>query len=293
MSWAQAEERFATKFQGYESRPPQRSLATTIEQALEEGAHLAAQAPCGTGKSYAAQVTAIDYAKYTGRPVVLATATKALQDQYIRDAEDLQELYEPFRFAVVKGRSNYVCLAKLDELTPQDLEVDREALWTELKETGASGDFDQLTVAITPYDKGKLSTSSEECPGAGDCPFGTVCLAERAKARAQESHVVIANHALLVTDAILKGVAGPDSPVGTALLPDYSAVIVDEAHELEEYTTGTLGSKLTERSLTRLANDIADFMEESAYVAAAVRPVAALFGALEDQMPAGENGRPA
>jgi len=121
MSWAQAEERFATKFQGYESRPPQRSLATTIEQALEEGAHLAAQAPCGTGKSYAAQVTAIDYAKYTGRPVVLATATKALQDQYIRDAEDLQELYEPFRFAVVKGRSNYVCLAKLDELTKPTL----------------------------------------------------------------------------------------------------------------------------------------------------------------------------
>lgn len=292
MSWVDAETSFGSKFEGYEPRLSQRALATAIELALDEDVHLLAQAPTGTGKSYAAQVPAIDFAFRHRQPVVLSTATKALQDQYVGDCEALQKLYKPFRFAVVKGRSNYVCLAKLDELSDNDLDVDRQELYAALKDPAHFGDFDQLPLQLTPFDRSKLSTSSEECPGKSDCPFGSVCLSERAKTRAADAQLIITNHALLVTDATLKGIAGRGEGVGTALLPDYGAVVVDEAHELEEYTTGTLGSKLTERSLTKIANDVADFLEDSAYINQAVEPIARLFGALEAQMPAGENGRP-
>jgi ATP-dependent DNA helicase DinG len=284
MTWTEAESRFAEKFEGYEPRLSQQQLATTIERALEAGSHLAAQAPCGTGKSYAGQVPAVDYAFATGQPVVLATATKALQDQYIRDAEALQQLYKPFRFATLKGRGNYLCLSKLDE--SPDLECDEEALRTELKDVATTGDFDLLTTPITSFDKSKLSTSSDECPGKKECVFGDVCFAEKAKRRAADAQVVVVNHALLVTDAQLKYVAAETGAegLGTAILPNYGAVIVDEAHELEEYATSTLGKEITQRSLEKLANEVTNFLENDV-LSAAKGPIAALYSALSQQFP--------
>jgi ATP-dependent DNA helicase DinG len=285
MTWTEAEANFAEKFVGYEPRLPQRALANTIEGALSAGVHLAAQAPCGTGKSYAGQVPAIDYALATGLPVILSTATKALQDQYIRDAEALQELYRPFRFATLKGRSNYLCLDKLDGIDG-DLEGDEAALRAELKDVEATGDFDLLTTPITPFDKSKLSTSSEECPGKKECVFGDVCFAEKAKRRAADAQVVVVNHALLVTDAQLKYIATDTGAegLGTAILPNYSAVVVDEGHELEEYATSTLGKEISQKSLERLANEVSNFLETDVLTSAR-NTIARLYNALGAQFP--------
>lgn len=286
MTWSEAEANFAEKFVGYEPRLSQRALANTIEGALSAGVHLAAQAPCGTGKSYAGQVPAIDYALATGMPVILSTATKALQDQYIRDAEALQELYRPFRFATLKGRGNYLCLSKLDE--SPDLECDEEALRTELKDAATTGDFDLLVTPITPFDKSKLSTSSEECPGKKECVFGEVCFAEQAKRRAADAQVVVVNHALLVTDAQLKYIAADTGAegLGTAILPNYSAVVVDEGHELEEYATSTLGKEISQRSIEKLTKEVSNFLERADMIRETARPIKALYEALGRQFPA-------
>lgn len=290
MTWTEAEESFAAKYEGYEVRLSQRALATTIESALHDGEHAICQAPTGVGKSFAGMIPAIDYALETGRPVVLSTATRALQDQYVRDAAALQLLYDkPFKAVTLKGRANYVCMAKVDEVDPTYLDADLKVLWNELGQPETTGDFDTLVTPVSSIDKLKLSTSSDECPGKKDCPFGQTCFAEKAKAKAREAQLIITNHALLVVDSTLKSMADErDQGVAVAVLPDYAAVVIDEGHELEEYATNALGSEFTEKSLKRLAREVANFLGEREWQARADRPIEALFMALSGQMPAKE-----
>jgi ATP-dependent DNA helicase DinG len=287
MTWAEAEEQFKVKFPAYEPRIPQRNLALAVEDALLNADDLIAQAPCGVGKSFVAMIPAIDYSKKVGKPVVLSTATRALQDQYVRDAEALSEMLdEPFVATTLKGRANYVCRAKLDEFDSSYAETDIKALWDELNNTASTGDFDTLATPVAVNDKYKLATSSDECPGKRECPFGKVCFAEQAKERARNAQLIITNHALLVVDSTLKSMAEDRSEgVGIAVLPDYAAVVVDEGHEFEDYATNALGSEFTEKSLKRLARDAAAFLGERDWQVKADRPTEALFMALSGQMP--------
>jgi ATP-dependent DNA helicase DinG len=278
MSWDEAELKFAEAFTGYESRPGQRALGLAAEKALSSGAHLIAQAPCGTGKSFVAQVSGVDHAFAEKAPVILATATKSLQDQYIRDCEALTKIYVDFKFALLKGRSNYVCVAKLEEnpATEIDLELVRAAI----REPEASGDLDRLGLALSSRDRGLLSTTSDECPGKKECPFGDVCLTERAKNKASEAQLVITNHSLLVLDAELKNMSE-----GSGLLPEYSGVIVDEAHELSEYATNILGGEITERSIANLAADVASFVDDDVLRLKTIASLDKFFAALASKLP--------
>lgn len=270
MTWSEAEARFATTLPGYESRTEQRRLAETIEKALANGDHLLAQAGTGTGKSLAGMVPSIEHALATGKSVIVSTATKALQTQYIgKDVPFLLEhLGKSFTAAVLKGRSNYACLQKISELQPESFPGQAEII-AELN-GHETGDLDDLTTRFDPRNRPKITTSSDECPGKRDCPFGSVCFAEQAKAKAMESQLVVVNHALLATDLLIR--AKSDGKV--SLLPDFDAVMIDEAHELEEFVTGALGAEFTERSLSGAAAEALNFLGQDGR-----GPVNALTGA--------------
>ena len=275
--WMDAEAAFAEKFPGFEPRLPQRALALTIESSLTSGVHLAAQAACGVGKSYGGLVPLIDWAIANGRPGLVSTATKALQDQYAnKDLPALQALYRNFSFAVVKGRGSYVCAAKLNELQPADLRsVSLADLRVHLATEDATGDIGQLDFQLDSFDQAKIVTSSDECPGKKDCPFGAVCFAERAKAKAEHADIIVTNHAMLATDALMRG--GSD---GKWLLPDYGRLMVDEGHELEDYVTSALSADITSGGLTKLATDVAAFLEDRKHLVRAQSPIRDLFEAL-------------
>jgi ATP-dependent DNA helicase DinG len=255
MTWEVAEANFAQRFDRYEPRLPQRALATRIEGALAEGSHLLAQAACGVGKSYAGLVPAIDHAKATGLPVIAATATKALQDQYIGDCEALQNLYTDFRFTVLKGRSNYLCHHAISGMDETKTGLKAEALLAMGNDPEVLGDIDRLPITLTPTQKRATTSTPNECLGRKNCPFGEVCFSEGAKQRARDSHVVIVNHALLMIDAVLAG-------MGITLLPQPSAVLVDEAHELPGYATNALSAEFSELSLIVYAREAANLLTD-------------------------------
>lgn len=277
MTWTEAEAKFAANFDRYEPRLPQRELATHIEDALNAGAHLFAQAPCGVGKSYAGAVPAIDLSKKTGMPVALAPGTKALQDQYIRDMETLKSIYTDFEYVVAKGRSNYLCRAKMKDLDEalHGLRVDELTQAAEAE--GINGDMDRLGFSFTPAQRRALTMTTEECPGKKQCPFGEVCYAERVKAKAKVANVVIVNHALLAIDAVLKA-------QGIEMLPLFGAIVLDEAQEFEGYATNALSSSVTEGSFTSLISEVANFLGDRSIVGSSNLAVSALFNRLREVM---------
>jgi ATP-dependent DNA helicase DinG len=233
---------------GGEARPGQVQMALAVAAAIEEGRHLVVQAGTGTGKSVGYLVPAL----LSGRKVVVATATKALQDQLA--AKDLpflqQHLGAPFEFAVVKGRSNYFCRQRGREvaggaggqLDLDDVDVDalgagfsaqvmRLLQWGAESETGDRSDLD---FEPSPKAWAQVSVNAMECPGAVRCPSGDACFAEFARERAEQADVVVANTHLY----------GTHLASGGHVLPDHDVVIFDEAHELEDVASSSLGLEL-------------------------------------------------
>ncbi|CAN5831845.1 ATP-dependent helicase DinG [soil metagenome] len=227
-----------------EERPGQQEMASSVAQCLAEGGHLVVQAGTGTGKSLAYLVPAI----LSNRKVVVVTATKALQDQLAR--KDLPFLAEAagiaFDHTVLKGRSNYLCRQRLDEVTGSaqsqlDLEgitaVNREqitrlAAWAERTDSGDIADLDWSPADTTWR---SLSVSSDECPGATRCPRGGDCFAENARRRAMDAEVTVVNMHPYSIDVATDG----------AILPQHEVVIFDEAHLLEDVISDTVGIQIT------------------------------------------------
>jgi ATP-dependent DNA helicase DinG len=263
MSWATAKEKFAEALPGFQVRDNQDRLAVTIETSFERGQHLFAQAGCGTGKSFAGLIPAIAHSHETHLPVILATATKALQDQYAgKDLPFLQGVLGDFKFAVLKGRSNYVCQAKVDELEVPSFKAEVKRV---IDAEGFDGEIESVTLELTPQEKAGLSTTSDECPGKSECPFGDVCFSERAKTAAKSANIVVVNHAVLAADMAVKlaqrSIGVPDDKV-TGLLPEFGGVVVDEAHEMAEFVTNALGGEITSGSYGRLATQIANLLTD-------------------------------
>ena len=229
---------------GGEARPGQAAMAEAVAAAVSAQRHLVVQAGTGTGKSLAYLVPVV----LSGRRAVVATATKALQDQLA--GKDLPFLTEhldvPFEAAVLKGRSNYACRQRLhehttggdaqltldDELLPSTrAEVLRLARWAE---TTATGDQAELDWAPTWAAWQAVSVTSEECPGAVRCPFGDTCFAETARNRAADADVVVVNTHLY----------GMHLASGGGLLPEHDIVVFDEAHQLEDVVSDTAGAEV-------------------------------------------------
>jgi ATP-dependent DNA helicase DinG len=253
-TFAEAEARLAKVLPGYESRQPQQVLAGAIEDALDECKHVLAEAGCGTGKSLGALIPAI----LSGKRVVYSTATKALQEQVAgKDLPFLKDhLGVDFSFALLKGRSNYFCLAKAVDADPRYVPVDAM-----LKELDAnphhSGDREHFkTVSVDEKSFRNVAATSEECPGKRKCPFGDQCYAEFAKARAKAADVVVTNHMLTFTDVKIREVTHGFG----SMLGDVDAYIFDEAHEIEEIATNAIADVVRESGVRKLAVEIQNYL---------------------------------
>lgn len=254
--FADAERRLAEALPGYEPRAPQTLLAEAMERTLDEpGRTLIAEAGTGVGKSFASLIPAI----LSGQRVVMATATKALQDQ-IRD-KDLPFLEEtlgvPFTWTVLKGRSNYACVARLDD--PETIaqvggiSVIRDLIETHRTDLDWFGEREQFE-EMTDAEWRLLTSTTDECPGKSDCPWGGECLVEKARAKANTANVVVVNQALLMIDTWLR--ATTDGAV--AMMTPYDALIIDEAHELEDWATGALTSRFTVAGVLHLMSMVSN-----------------------------------
>jgi len=241
-------------------RVGQVAMAEAVSTALATGSHVAVMAGTGTGKSLAYLVPAA----LSGKCVVVATATKALQDQLATKdlplvASGLQRK-QALRWAVLKGRSNYVCRQRLEEMeqagrqgsledlaeTPSRRNAgigDQVARLVQWSTTTATGDRADLDFEPHPTAWSSVSVAPDECPGAHRCPSGADCFTERARAKAALADIVIINQHLL----------GADLRSGGAVLPEHEALVVDEAHELEDVLGACLGVEVTPGRLRAIA----------------------------------------
>jgi ATP-dependent DNA helicase DinG len=239
---------------GGTERPGQSLMAQSVWAAMETRTHLAVQAGTGTGKSLAYLVPAFQLAADHHGPVVVSTATIALQRQLVdRDLPRLsQALREPLgrapSFAIFKGRGNYVCKHKLKNTPEDDAEaalisranaaggtlgahVKRLHEWAEQTTTG---DRDELVPGVPDTAWRQASVTARECIGSGKCGFGSKCFSEKARKTAADADIVVTNHALLAIDAL-----------GEGILPEHTVVIVDEAHELVDRVTSVATGELS------------------------------------------------
>jgi ATP-dependent DNA helicase DinG len=230
-------------------------MADAVARAIDDNRHLVVQAGTGTGKSLAYLVPSI----LSGKTVVVATATKALQDQLAhKDLPFLQEhLGRKFEFAVLKGRSNYLCMQRLRELGVEGEQMSLEEAELELTSSSRpsvasrlgeqvlrlkefageteTGDRAELSFEPEPRAWSLVSVTADECPGARECPSGGECFAERARRAAGEADVVVVNMHLY----------GAHLASGGVVLPEHDAVVFDEAHELEDIVSESLGVELS------------------------------------------------
>ena len=233
---------------GGDDRPGQRLLTEAIAAAFTDSHHLVAQAPTGSGKSLAYLAPAVA----SGRATVVATATLALQDQLWRKDLPLVAAQSGISFeaAVLKGRGQYLCLARLraavggDALFDERPGPDFAAVLTRLERFAAESETgDASDAAVTPEVWRSVSCGPNECPGAARCPAGEDCFAEHARRRADGADILVVNHALYLAHLA----------AGGTLLPHHEVVIIDEAHALADTATRALGSEVAPGGVRHLA----------------------------------------
>ncbi len=268
---------------GGEQREGQHEMCAAVARALATGEHLLVEAPTGIGKSLAYGVAAVLHVRAAADAraaapaaegdedehprAVIATATKALQEQLCdEDLPVLADIFAArgasFTFALLKGRSNYVCPAKLDELAageepeglfaPTTREVARgEAIArvTEWAATTDTGDRAELDEDVPDDVWQALSTTARDCPGVNNCPAGPRCLAEKARTRARDADVVVVNTSLYAAHLV----------AGGHVLPTHDTVILDEAHLLEDIVADAFGADVHGGRLRALAVEVAHF----------------------------------
>src|SRR6266498_1167480 len=246
---------FSRYFGSFEQRPEQVDMLRAVTNALSYGNHLMVEAGTGVGKSFAYLVPAALFALQNNTRVVVSTNTINLQDQLIqRDLPNLcQALDLDFRFAVLKGRSNYLCPRRLENLrhygprTKDEMRVLAKVMVWQL--SNQSGDRSELNLT-GPTEREvwvRVSAEDDACTTetcikrtGGACPF------HRAKTASQSAHVLVVNHALLLSDVA----------TGSKVLPEYSHLIIDEGHHLESATTNALSFKLNQFDLERMMKEI-------------------------------------
>lgn len=246
----------------YESRPEQVAMAHAVEEALEHNTHLLVEAGTGTGKSLAYLVPAAR----SGLRVVISTATKALGEQLVsRDIPTLTRLGLYPEVALVKGLSNYVCRRRLEEhrravttgAARPDAHLDAVLRWLDSSETG-----DRADLATVPDDAAvwREITSSSDTRVGTKCRFFDICFVTKMRRRAESAQLIVTNHHLFCADLALRGAGS-----GAQALPDYDAVIFDEAHALEDVATEFFGVRITRARIDTLVRDAARAFELSGF----------------------------
>jgi ATP-dependent DNA helicase DinG len=233
---------------GFAPREAQLAFADGVAHAISDGETLIAEAGTGTGKTFAYLAPIL----LSGRRAVIATATRALQDQLFE--HDLptvtQALGRPLEVRVLKGRTNYLCREKLNQFQPElgvGGAVDIEAVmrWDRATDTGDLAELPEL--GERPEILNRLTTDRHGCPG-GQCPSYAGCHVYRARQRAREADVVVVNHHLLLADRALQA-------EGFSLLGDTDVVVLDEAHALPDTARAVWGESLSFKQLGQLLGE--------------------------------------
>ena len=236
----------------YEFRPGQVQMAHAVADAIDNRHHLCVEAGTGTGKTLAYLLPAI----FSGKKIIISTGTKNLQEQlFFKDIPFLEQaLGRKLSVSYLKGRSNYLCLKKLAEIegegylfSPHDPEyLAAIRAWSRMTDTGDRAELRDLPEDLILWHH--LDARRETCTGQ-KCPDFESCFVTRVRQRAQESDIVIVNHYLFFADlALRQGDFG-------SVLPDYSVVIFDEAHELEDIATQYFGTMVSTYRVEELARD--------------------------------------
>ncbi len=234
----------------YEHRPQQLLMAEAVESALAAKTHLLVEAGTGVGKSLAYLVPLVQWAREEGCRAVVATYTKALQQQLVRkDLPFLKTVLGDFRYALCVGGENYLCLRRFDQLRMGDLYEtnEREALnrlftWSTMTRTGLRSELDvEPGYALWA----KTCRQADLCFGK-DCSFHKDCYYLKAKVIEQQAQILVANHHLFFADMA----------TGGNVLPQYRAVVFDEAHQVEDVATDYLGMEITNFSVRYLLDTL-------------------------------------
>ncbi len=244
----------------YEYRLQQQQMADAAAQAFCDLENLAIEAPTGVGKSFAYLVPAILYSKLTGHPGVITTETISLQEQLVeKDLPLLKKLLNiDFKYALAKGRRNYLCLRRLslaagehqqDYLPKPDMinDIDRVYEWSE---TSSDGNRDNADFYINNESWNYVCCEAGNC-SYPKCRFQRSCFYRKAREEWARADVIVSNHALFFTDLKMQLESGDGSG---GLLPAYGSVIIDEAHTLEENAANHLGLYLTYGGFTAFLN---------------------------------------
>lgn len=256
---------------GGQRREGQHRMANAIADGIAAGRHVIVQAGTGTGKSLGYLIPGALHATGGGKPVIVATATLALQRQLVdrdlpRMAEALGDsLGREIRYAVLKGRQNYVCLNKLHGVAPEDdeseglFEAPKSALGQQAQavrawaEETTTGDRDDYPDDIDPRVWRAFSVSRRECVGEAKCAFGEDCFTVRRRQQANEADIVVTNHAMLAIDAL----------EGIPLLPEHDVVVIDEGHELVDRATAAVTGELSVAAVERARSRSRRVVDES------------------------------
>ncbi len=250
-------------FPGYEHRPQQIDMLRAVAETFNTDGYLMVEAGTGVGKSLSYLIPAAHFAVANGRRVVISTNTINLQDQlYNKDIPDLQAILErpgeghaPLHFtaALVKGRANYLCARRWSffrqraDLSPDELRLAAKILvWLPTTLTGERG---ELTINVPAENAAwsRVNAQSESCQPDTCIYFRrNQCYLYRARKQAESAHLVVVNHALLLSDMAAEN----------RILPDYQHLIVDEAHHLEDVATDQLGFAANQRDVFALLDEL-------------------------------------
>jgi ATP-dependent DNA helicase DinG len=237
---------------GYEHRPSQLQMAEIVEAAFREKRHAIVEAGTGTGKTLAYLIPAIR----SGRTVVISTATKSLQEQlFEKDIPFLQKHFAPkLKVAVMKGRGNFLCREKVYRMADQPTLKGLDELnwfhqirdWEKVTDTG-----DRAQLNFLPDDSDlwqRLDARRDACSGS-KCPEFNRCFITAMHQRAAEADLIIVNHHLFFADLALK-----QDDFGS-VLPEYGAVVFDEAHEIEDVASEYFGRQISNYRFEELGRD--------------------------------------
>ena len=240
-----------------EPRDGQAEMCEAVHEAMTEDWHLVAQAGTGTGKSLAYLVPAILHEGL----VVVATATKTLQDQLLHHDIPLiaRALDRDVRAVTLKGRSNYLCVQKLQELRaqgepgragdPDSADLQKLLEWSEITTTGDRSEL-KFEPRAAAWDA--VSVSGRECPGRWHCPSAASCHSERAKNDARDADLVIVNTHLYCMYALKR----------LPILPPHDVVVIDEAHELDHIASSVAGGSVSIRRFKRVSKALGPHVDE-------------------------------
>ncbi len=251
----------------YEYRPGQMEMARAVMRAFEEKRHLIVEAGTGTGKTLAYLVPAVAAALGGNGRVIVSTGTKNLQEQLMeKDIPFLQNvLPKPFAATYMKGRNNYLCLNRLARAQSAPVlegldEVDyfeEVSQWSRETEIGDRAELSNLPESLSFWRH--IDARSESCLGQ-KCPDYDACFITRMRQRAQEADIIVVNHHLFFADLSLR-----NGNYGS-VLPDYTAVILDEAHLVEEVASEYFGAHVSNYQIDDLVRDLGMLTIEEAEV---------------------------